>query len=278
MENASKALLIAAAVLIGIIIISIGVAIVSSQNGSTKQAGRTGETMETATAGLIGKIKGKQDYTGTITDGSVGFVSNGSQLLSESTETNLGGNNPGLADEENVSEAGGNNAGLADEENVSEAGGNNPGLAGEENVSEAGGNNSGLAGEENVSEAGGNNPGLADEENVSEAGGNNSGLADEELEENADNTDNTITISYKVGEKSNNRSIYEISISGGNGRYTLIKRTGNTIREMEISGNNTIVAITKVTYIKVRDSSGAKSEEIVLIPLGQDGGSDYDYI
>lgn len=57
MENATKALLIAAAVLIAIILIGLGVGILSSSNDSSKQAGQTANAMSNSADVAVNNVK-----------------------------------------------------------------------------------------------------------------------------------------------------------------------------------------------------------------------------
>ena len=67
MENASKALIIAGAILIAIMLISLGIIIVKSTSGTTQNAETVGQSMGTAADNAISKIAGVEDSPGEIT-------------------------------------------------------------------------------------------------------------------------------------------------------------------------------------------------------------------
>ena len=61
MENASKALLIAAAILIAILMISLGILLINSTNGVSEEAKQTGEYIATQ-VGEVDMHFGKKTY------------------------------------------------------------------------------------------------------------------------------------------------------------------------------------------------------------------------
>ena len=56
MENASKALLIAGAILIAILIISLGIILINSGNGANQQAQQVGDVISIAAGDAVNKI------------------------------------------------------------------------------------------------------------------------------------------------------------------------------------------------------------------------------
>ena len=65
MENATKALIIAGAVLVSIILISIGVSLIRSSDGAKEQATQAGSEIESAAATKVTEIKTQLNPTPT---------------------------------------------------------------------------------------------------------------------------------------------------------------------------------------------------------------------